>query len=1038
MIIDFRIDFGYSMLYTRRYSHPICVWDGHMDCRHGKILRMYKLEYPFNYSGPAYDAEETPLPNHSWQITTRRNLAGLRIIAEVTDNSIFVFHSSMGDFEIPYERIAREKYFNIPVGDSEIHSSLIINESNYYWFQPSFRPEQQVFHPADMNLLRKNHFRMDCAWLPPQGEVDFIINVPNADCVPDQIAEGLLHLVVMAASAPHNGTPDSVHDQFPMALALDGQNIDVFDQYLRDHDLTMQIMTDIWRRFAVSPGKHTLTLKNLHQFFYLTLHKVIFEVKSTRHLQMTLPHWCLCNETYTGKIYATQADTVSLEFQNQEMQLELKSGWNEFDFVLSQSGQNIEFCAISGTVQSSEIIPEVYALSQEAPIVKVGCDMTTVPHDDNGFMDWLLDYIVRTQMGNFILFRPFHYEKVDNFVMTKANAKSMARFGSFCKQHRLYAELASSFIEPDIVKTAGNFFRAAGKHEYPGLSYQAKSRPPFRSYDLKEAAEKFISCLRENIQKTRQFSPMVSYGDASGAARYCYLAGVDFLRSETLVGHTMHLCSLARPAAESLGKGDWGVHIAIQHNLQPFTKDHLGLFFVSLLQPWMMGAKVFDEEDSLFCLFKEERQSWDDYCTKGKREMLRWFYRFVQTHPRQGDPVRNFASIEGRYAPPFHSFNAYSDRDCSIWGAFGNESEQWQYREPEKIRLVLEMLMPGYFLDPFKQKHEKTRFFFSGTPYGDFDQVPIEADENYLSKYKLLLLGGWNTMQAEDHQKLKDYVINGGTLFTGIMQFVTDTSRDFLPDTTNAKLYRDGDLSELCGVKILGAGPEFSGQWQTAQKTTFNQDELSSLPTFPEQYDLSCRIADIELTDAEVTVWDGENGLPLIIRKKIGKGCVYLLTLWAYMGQKQTLELVTSYLERLLKDVRPDIRVQNADNDVFWSTWNDGSLYMLNINWSRPGSHKDVRIITPETQFDMQLAERHAYIIYTLPFGAFYLQNNSHAEIIQTDDEQAEIKLFGSSQDTLYFHEGTDSPPVKHVVEFNNHATEIILILNKSQLKAKK
>lgn len=53
------------------------------------------------------------------------------------------------------------------------------------------------------------------------------------------------------------------------------------------------------------------------------------------------------------------------------------------------------------------MIPAVYALADETPRVTVGYDMTVVPHDGNGFMDWLLDYTWRTRLGNLVVFRAF-------------------------------------------------------------------------------------------------------------------------------------------------------------------------------------------------------------------------------------------------------------------------------------------------------------------------------------------------------------------------------------------------------------------------------------------------------------------------------------------------------------------------------------------------------------------------------------------------------------------------------------------------------
>ena len=82
-------------------------------------------------------------------------------------------------------------------------------------------------------------------------------------------------------------------------------------------------------------------------------------------------------------------------------------------------------------------------------------------------------------------------------------------------------------------------------------------------------------------------------------------------------------------AAEIFKDGEWGVHIAIQHSYQPYHENHLGQYYLSLYQPWMMGANMIYEEDCLFNMFKEERQAWDDALTKGKRDMTRYFFKFV-------------------------------------------------------------------------------------------------------------------------------------------------------------------------------------------------------------------------------------------------------------------------------------------------------------------------------------------------------------------------------------------------------------------------
>ena len=71
--------------------------------------------------------------------------------------------------------------------------------------------------------------------------------------------------------------------------------------------------------------------------------------------------------------------------------------------------------------------------------------------------------------------------------------------------------------------------------------------------------------------------------------------------------------------------------------------------------------------------------------------------------------------------------------------------------------------MPGASAQPLRQDWSRRRFFFSGTPYGDFDEVPAEASAGYLKQYSLLAHLGWNTMIDEDYAKLRDFVSNGGS-----------------------------------------------------------------------------------------------------------------------------------------------------------------------------------------------------------------------------------------------------------------------------------
>ena len=82
MKLDFRIDWGYQYLYSRRHYHPVFLWDGHLECDSGTITECYALDYPVIWYGPGHCAHETRLAGPSCKSRTRRGLAGVRFVTE--------------------------------------------------------------------------------------------------------------------------------------------------------------------------------------------------------------------------------------------------------------------------------------------------------------------------------------------------------------------------------------------------------------------------------------------------------------------------------------------------------------------------------------------------------------------------------------------------------------------------------------------------------------------------------------------------------------------------------------------------------------------------------------------------------------------------------------------------------------------------------------------------------------------------------------------------------------------------------------------
>jgi hypothetical protein len=514
--------------------------------------------------------------------------------------------------------------------------------------------------------------------------------------------------------------------------------------------------------------------------------------------------------------------------------------------------------------------------------------------------------------------------------------------------------------------------------------------------------ERFIAYVKADVDKNKQSSFRYGYGDAGGGARYLFQAGLEYIRAETMVPHTQHLCSLVRPASRIYGKGDWAVHIAVQHSAQPYIEPwHLGHYFLSLYQAWAMGANNIYEEDSLFITFKEEQQCWDDRLSKSKRKMTRDFMKFAATHPRKGNLRINIASLEGRFEAPFNGFvcGAEQDPSYSVWGKHGNPAPEWGHRQPEKKHQILDVLMPGASTHPLRQQEDKRRFYFSGTPYGDFDQLPVEADTAEFNNYKLLLNLGWHTANAEDQKKFEEFVASGGTYFAGITEYSCHTGRKFLLDMEDLDLLNNGDLSNFAGIRVLGKGEKYSGSY-----TGINGDESSSRTySFSPDEDGECHLAEVALCGAEVVVADKCSGKPLIVKNRFGKGTVYTLTAWAYPGHEALAGLMAAFCRTLCNEHKGDYFIEDQSKEVFWNLREADTfrqMILLNTDWSVAGNVKQVSLHTPEFSIPLEVKEGEIKIVYLYGGTILETAGDLHLEF----DPAGKITAYGEGKSLLTIH----------------------------------
>ena len=1010
MKIDFRVDWGYWMLYSRRHYHPIYKWDGYLECVGEHKLSLSLLTYPALWWGPCFSAEETPLEGLSFKSTTRRRIAGIRVRGIVADDAEFVLHTASGTFRFTLQQILEEGRISFPVGPKYGFCRVVVTRSGYLHFRPLPALGEVAYEAAACHCDVCNWQRMDLAIVRPGEAAVFKVRFPEELPSEKRSVQLLTHLQAMIRNPRLPNGKNHIAKEVLMHLEVNGIRHD-FRHYYRWHDQEVQLLEDVWTRCDSVGGEMEIKLFNDDDTVELLLSRVKFSLEYRRHLELVLPHWVLCKAEATGTLWAVHAGHAVVKTPEGAIECEVQPGWNSFSFRLDNPGRRLIFSTEAGEA----ILEEAFLLTDEKPEVRVGYDLTVVPHDDFGCMEELLGDTARTQLGNLVVFRNFR--PLPGTI--PAPDSVLEKFGAFCRDYHIYVSSVNCHASGALQRATDRYFDNGGAHEYPGVVYAADPTEPYASHTMKEAAEKYVRYLKEEIDRTRAMGvARTAFGDAAGGPRYLFLAGVDVVRSETMVPHTNALCTLARAAAESLGTGEWGVHIAIQHCGQLYEPEcHLKQYLLSLYMPWMMGANFLYDEDSLFQLFKEERQCFDDALTKGKRDITRDFFRFAKTHPRRGRAVRRIASLEGLYAAPFNGFICGGEQDpsYSVWGYFGNNAPEWGHNQCEKYRQVLDVLMPGASSHPLRQDFSRRRFFFSGNPYGDFDQVPVEAPQAYLNGYDLLVSFGWNTMEESNYAKLYAYVASGGTLLIGLPEFSTWTGRRFMREMEDLGLFRDGDLSELCGVRINGRSEKiFSGTWNGPERGQYPEVSLSAMPSVSITEDGPCWLADVELAGAEVVLWDADNGLPLVVRHSVGKGCVYLLTCYAYAGHEQLQGLSARLLAKLAKEIklRDPWQVESSNQDLFYTLIREeeggcGEIHLLNTDWTTERETIYAWIKTPAAKVLLPVYPAAMATLSVLPFALLHTEKGAYIERLKVTDDFAGIRLHShTDSEVLHIYYG--------------------------------
>ena len=345
----------------------------------------------------------------------------------------------------------------------------------------------------------------------------------------------------------------------------------------------------------------------------------------------------------------------------------------------------------------------------------------------------------------------------------------------------------------------------------------------------------------------------------------------------------------------------------------------------------MRGATDINTEEGLWRL--EEYYSGfhrlSDACV-GHRKQQEDFYRYVSTHSRTGEFYTPIALLQGKY-DPWKGFG--NGGPCGWHGNYGEAEHSWQL-----LKSFYPLSVPGEPLYFHNCPADKPMGYYTGTPQGNVDVLPIECDVNVLKKYQAIAFMGYNCADKETFEKLENYVRNGGKL---VLTRAHRTVTTWYEDVCKKNLTYDESIP-FC----------FADCAQAFEKDFYNGHAIDV-----------CKNA---LDGCEVLVYT-DNGNPLVCQYTLGDGEVILFNVNAYPAHPAIKELYEKILKEIqIQSVQKESVWVEADENVQFAVYNqeDGAkhVYFLAVDWYREPTYlRDCTLRILDKMYTIQI-----------PFGVMY------------------------------------------------------------------
>lgn len=591
---------------------------------------------------------------------------------------------------------------------------------------------------------------------------------------------------------------------------------------------------------------------------------------------------------------------------------------------------------------------------------------------ENGDIDFQIDVFHNEEIGDYVLFRKSSASGTDEQITRWC--EKMKEYGFRCASCQSERPEATELME----KLMGDCYKGCMDHEISNLAYGWGDADPIEERIGRTLPE----CKASYLER---MSGSVMVGQAIPQQHLDYEAGVEVIMTEIPGVHCTMSLSSHRGAAKAYGKKYWGVHVANHVQKTPLDEDAVRRLFIVTAESWLFGAKEVSDEEVMFRYFYDTLYTYSDELPARFRKVYQSIYHYGNAI-ELGEPVVKTGFLHGNYDFILGGTAAGPYMDApKFWGEFGPETEGWDYDTPEAGWKLIHSYLPGAHLYPVPQKPEDIRLFFSGTPKGQVDLVPITIGAEKLSAYETLILPGWNTMTQELYEQLIEYVRGGGHLVLCAAQCTTHITRQFLTEKKDFAFFNGGDLSSLAGVKVF----EPEGIVNTVR---FSDEEVYTNPGVP-----GLRT---ELAGAGVLATD-QDGSPVLVENRIGKGKVWMLTLGEYWGHDALEPLRKVVCDRVVANHPQKVSIIGSDEVEYHHYRCDGfdRVVLLNTDWTSTGNRKHITLFGGGLSMPLTVREgRMRHVLIAEDTAVSFEAPPSVVDELKVADENMTFKVSGSGE----------------------------------------